>query len=84
MPQVVRVASEVVGAGKEDLVMRKTKEEEIRKLEDRIVAVCMKCSHAMFSAGFWECKISRLHCHSDKVRQWLAEIEKLKGGGDDH
>lgn len=55
-----------------------SKEERIRELESKIVAVCMGCPHAKWVTGSFQCTVKRSHCHSKRVRKYLAEIEKLE------
>lgn len=55
------------------------KEERIKELEGKVVAVCMTCSHSKWVTGRFECTVSRRHCHSKRVRRWLDEIKKLEG-----
>ena len=55
-----------------------SKEERIRELEGKIVAVCVTCPHARAFGGVFECKVSRRHCHSVRVKRWLDEIERLE------
>jgi len=57
-----------------------SKEDRIRELENKIVAVCMRCPHVKWYTGFFECRVDRRHCHSSRVRRWQAEIEKLEEG----
>jgi len=54
-------------------------QEKIQELQNKIVAVCLGCPHAKWSAGFYECKVGRRHCHSVRVKRWLDEIERLEG-----
>lgn len=49
------------------------------ELENKIVSVCVKCPHARFVTGRYECRVERRHCHSVRVRRWLKELEKEKG-----
>jgi len=55
------------------------REEKIRELEGKIVAVCMTCPHAKFVTGRFECDRKRSQCHSKRVRRWLDEIKRLEG-----
>ncbi|MBA7536072.1 hypothetical protein ES705_28334 [subsurface metagenome] len=55
-------------------------EAQISELENKIVAVCMRCPHVKWYTGFFECRTSRRHCHSARVRRWLEEIKKLEEG----
>ena len=52
--------------------------ERIKELEGKIVAVCMSCPHSKWVTGRFECKVSRRHCHSKRVRRWLDEIKMLE------
>jgi len=61
-------------------VVEYNKQERIRELEQMIASVCIKCPHARFATGHFECKVGRRHCHSVRVRRWLDEIKKLEGG----
>ena len=54
------------------------RQERIRDLEGKIVAVCMACPHAKWVGGHFECKVDRRHCHSQRVRRWLDEIKRLE------
>lgn len=55
------------------------KEERIRELEGKIVAICVSgCAHAKFSGGWWTCDRKRSQCHSGRVRRWLDEIKRLE------
>ncbi len=54
------------------------KQERIRELEGKIVAVCVACPHVKFRAGQYICVVKRSHCHSQRVRRWLDEIKKLE------
>ncbi len=57
------------------------KQERIRELEGKIVAVCITCPHAKkWTAGHFECDRKRSQCHSVRVRRWLDEIKKLEEG----
>ena len=59
-------------------VVEYNKQERIRELEGMIAGVCVKCPHVRFVTGRFECKVSRRHCHSSKVRRWLDEIKRLE------
>ncbi len=48
-----------------------------RELENKIVAVCVKCPHAKWTVGRFECSVAFRHCHSDRVKKWRRELEKL-------
>ncbi len=60
--------------------------ERIRELEGKVVAACLagghnrRCPHAKQAGLRFECTVKRSHCHSVRVRRWLAEIEKLEEG----
>lgn len=55
--------------------------EKIQELERKIMQVCVACPHAKWMTGHFECTVKRSHCHSKRVRRWLAEIERLEGNG---
>ena len=58
------------------------KQDRIRELEGKIVAVCMSCSHRKkWMAGRFQCEVSLSHCHSKRVKKWLNEIKRLEKGG---
>lgn len=48
-----------------------------RELENKIVAVCVKCPHAKFVCGRFECQVAFRHCHYDRVKRWRRELEEL-------
>ena len=48
-----------------------------RELENKIVAVCVKCPHAKFVTGHFECQVAFRHCHYDRVKKWRRELEKI-------
>ena len=48
-----------------------------RELENKIVAVCVKCPHAKFVTGHFECHVAFRHCHYDRVKKWRRELDKL-------
>lgn len=50
----------------------------IRELGAKILAVCAQCPHGRWFGGTLQCSVKRSHCHSQRVRRWLAEIEKLE------
>ncbi len=60
--------------------------EKIRGLEGKIVAACLaggrnrRCPHAKQVGLRFECTVARCHCHSSKVRKYMAEIERLEKG----
>ena len=54
------------------------KQEGIRELGAKILAVCARCPHGRWFGGTLQCSVKRAHCHSQRVRRWLAEIEKLE------
>ncbi|GAI31333.1 unnamed protein product, partial [marine sediment metagenome] len=51
---------------------------QISELENKIAAVCIGCPHVKWYTGFFKCRVDRCQCHSRRVRQWQAEIEKLE------
>jgi len=52
--------------------------ERIRELEQNIATACVKCPHAKFATGHYQCGQSYRACHSKKVKRWLAEIKRLE------
>ena len=48
-----------------------------QELENKIVGVCIKCPHAKFVTGRYQCIVARRHCHSKRVNKWLKELEEL-------
>jgi len=54
------------------------RQERIRDLEGKIVAVCMACPHVKWVTGRFQCTVKRSHCHSQRVRRWLAELKELE------
>jgi len=60
--------------------MSRPNQEQIKELENKIAAVCMRCPRARWYCGLVECKVGRRHCHISRVRRWLDEIRKLEGG----
>ncbi len=57
-----------------------TNQEQIKELESKIAAVCMRCPRVKWLYGSVKCRSNRRHCHSSRVRRWLDEIRKLEGG----
>jgi hypothetical protein len=57
-------------------------EDQIRELEGKITAVCIRCPRVKWYTGFFKCRVDRRQCHSRRVRRWQAEIEKLEGGSE--
>lgn len=53
-------------------------EDQIRELENKIAAVCMRCPRVKWYFGWFECRTSRCQCHSARVRRWLDEIKRLE------
>ena len=55
-------------------------EAQIRELENKIAAVCMRmrCPRVKWYTGFFKCRTGRCHCPSRRVRRWLDEIKKLE------
>ena len=62
----------------EMLKRRTIVEDQLAELENKIVAVCMRCPHSRFVTGRFECTVKGSHCHSKRVRRWLDEIKKLE------
>jgi len=56
-----------------------SREERIRELKNKIVAVCVTCPQAKGKGTAWQCQVSPRRCHSKKVRRWLKELEDLEG-----
>jgi len=52
------------------------KSDRNRELENKIVSVCMKCPHAKFVTGHFECDRKRSQCHSTRVLRWLDQLSK--------
>lgn len=52
--------------------------DRIQELQNKIVSVCMRCPHAKWVGGHFECDRKRSQCHSKRARRWLDEIKKLE------
>jgi hypothetical protein len=57
------------------------RQERIRELGSKILAICAQCPHVKWLTGHFECSVKRSHCHSKRVRRYLAEIERLEANG---
>lgn len=47
---------------------------KIKELEGKVVAVCLSYPHSRFVTGEFQRQVARCHCHSKRVRKYLAEI----------
>jgi hypothetical protein len=55
-------------------------EDRIRELKQKIDRACMRCPNSEWLIGRFQCTVGRRRCQNRRVRRWLDEIKKLKGG----
>ncbi len=60
--------------------LSKKRENRIREIELglKVMVVCSYCSHGKWIGGRLSCDRQKTPCHSQRVRRWLREIDKLK------